>query len=137
MKSTLKVHLRRNERLFANGAVLRPDRKVTIEFLNDVTFLLESHVMQEDQAVTSLRQLYFVLQSILIDPNNAAPARAMYERSYVLLHTHFRSEVLLAGLNEADEMVRSERVFEAMKIIRRLFPIEDEIMFGETLLAAG
>lgn len=137
MKSVLKVHLRRNERLFVNGAVLRPDRKVTIEFLNDVTFLLESHVIQEDQADTVLRQLYFMLQSMLIEPSNADMARSMYEQSFELVVSHFKSEAVLAGLREADAMVRANRVFEAMKIIRRLFPIEANIMSGKSLKATG
>ncbi|KUO58524.1 MAG: hypothetical protein APF80_01880 [Alphaproteobacteria bacterium BRH_c36] len=137
MTSTLKIHLRRNERLFVNGAVLRADRKVTIEFLNDVVFLLESHVLQEEQADTPLRQLYFMLQYILIEPKSADMARAMYHQSFGLVRSHFDSEVVLVGLGEADAMVRSDRVFDAMKIIRRMFPIEDSILSSDALLAAG
>ncbi|MBU1211197.1 MAG: flagellar biosynthesis repressor FlbT [Alphaproteobacteria bacterium] len=137
MTSTLKIHLRRNERLFVNGAVLRADRKVTIEFLNDVVFLLESHVLQEEQADTPLRQLYFMLQHILIEPGSADTARAMYRQSFELVRKHFESEMVVAGLAEADAMVRSDRVFEAMKIIRRLFSIEDSILSSDALLAAG
>ncbi|MGL2349569.1 flagellar biosynthesis repressor FlbT [Helicobacter pylori] len=33
--------LKPNEKIFINGAILRVDRKVTFELLNDVTFLLE------------------------------------------------------------------------------------------------
>ena len=46
MKSTLRISLKSGERIFINGAVLRVDRKVAVEFLNDVTFLLENHVLQ-------------------------------------------------------------------------------------------
>ena len=41
MKSTLRISLKSGERIFINGAVLRVDRKVALEFLNDVTFLLD------------------------------------------------------------------------------------------------
>jgi flagellar biosynthesis repressor protein FlbT len=44
----MNISLRRGERIFINGAVLRVDRKVCLELLNDVTFLLESHVMQAE-----------------------------------------------------------------------------------------
>ena len=65
------IHLKRGEKLYVNGAVLRVDRRTSLEFLNDVTFLLENHVMQAEEAVTPERQLYFVVQSMIMDPGNA------------------------------------------------------------------
>ena len=50
----MNITLRAGEKLYINGAVIRVDRKATIELLNDVTFLLENHVMQADQATTPL-----------------------------------------------------------------------------------
>ena len=46
-----------------------PDRKVSLEFLNDVTFLLESHVIQVEDTTTPLRQLYFIAQTMLMEPD--------------------------------------------------------------------
>ena len=68
MTNTLKISLKPNEKIYINGAVIRVDRKVTIELMNDVQFLLESHVIQADQASTPLRQLYFILQVMLMNP---------------------------------------------------------------------
>ena len=62
------IHLKRNERLFVNGAVLRLDRRGTIELMNDAQFLLENHIMQPEDATTPLRQMYFVVQTMIIDP---------------------------------------------------------------------
>jgi flagellar protein FlbT len=45
VKKGLHISLRPGERIYVNGAVLKVDRKVAIEFLNDVTFLLEHHVL--------------------------------------------------------------------------------------------
>ena len=42
------IHLKRGEKLYVNGAVVRVDRRTSLEFLNDVTFLLENHVMQAE-----------------------------------------------------------------------------------------
>ena len=42
----MNITLRAGERIYINGAVLRVDRKATLELLNDATFLLETHVMQ-------------------------------------------------------------------------------------------
>ena len=43
------ISLRPGERVDINGAVLQVDRKVTIELLNDAMFLLEGHVMHDDE----------------------------------------------------------------------------------------
>ena len=64
----MNITLRAGERIYINGAVLRIDRKATIELLNDATFLLETHVMQASDATTPLRQIYFVVQVMLMDP---------------------------------------------------------------------
>ena len=73
----MNITLRAGERIYINGAVLRVDRKATIELLNDATFLLEAHVMQAEDATTPLRQIYFVVQVMLMDPASArATARA-------------------------------------------------------------
>ena len=69
--TTLRLSLRAGERIFVNGAVMRVDRKTSLELLNDVTFLLESHVMQAADAKTPIRQLYFLVQMMLIDPADA------------------------------------------------------------------
>ena len=71
----LQISLKPGERIYVNGAVLKVDRKVSIEFLNDVTFLLEHHVLHPDDTRTPLRQLYFIVQTLLIDPANGADAR--------------------------------------------------------------
>ena len=78
MKKAFHIHLRAGERIFVNGAVMRADRKVSLEFLNDVDFLLEAHVMQADATTTPLRQLYFIVQTILMDPFNAAPVQQLF-----------------------------------------------------------
>ena len=71
------LSLRGGAKVYINGAVLRVDRKVNIELLNDVTFLLDAHVLQPHEATTPLRQLYFVIQTILMDPSGAGLAREM------------------------------------------------------------
>ena len=72
MTKPFSISLKSGERIFINGAVVRVDRKVSIEFLNDVTFLLEAHVMQPEQTTTPFRQLYFAAQAMLIDPGRAS-----------------------------------------------------------------
>ncbi len=82
----MNISLRRGEKIYINGAVVRPDRKVCIELLNDVTFLLENHVMQASDASTPLKQLYFVVQLMLISPNDTTEAMALFEQMSAVLN---------------------------------------------------
>lgn len=130
MKNTLKISLKANEKIYLNGAVIRADRKVSLELLNDVQFLLESHVIQPEQASTPLRQLYFILQIMLMDPIGAADAREMFRRSLPLLLATFEDPEILANLKQVDRLVAEDHVYEALKTIRSLYPIEKRVMAG-------
>jgi flagellar protein FlbT len=127
MKS-LRISLRAGERIYVNGAVLQPDRKVSLEFLNDVVFLLESHVIQAEETTTPLRQLYFIVQTMLMEPASAPATLKLFEASYALLQSSFENEEILAGLTKARDLVAADRVYEALKVIRVLFPLEAAIL---------
>ena len=129
--STLKIHLKPRERIFINGAVLRVDRKVSIEFLNDVSFLLEAHVILEEDATTPLRQLYFVVQAFLIDPSNKELAMSLYRSMHTNLIGTFRHQDILEGLVKVKQRLENDRAFDALRTIRSLFPIEAEILANE------
>jgi len=124
----MQLTLRPGEKIYVNGAVLRVDRKVTLELLNDVTFLLESHVMQVEDTTTPLRQLYFVMQTILIDPVNAEAARLLFRQHLGALFVSFKNEAVLRALDQIGQMVAAERTFEALRALRMLFPLEDAIL---------
>jgi flagellar protein FlbT len=121
----MHISLKPGEKIYVNGAVLRPDRRVSIEFLNDVTFLLESHVMQPEQATTPLRQLYFAVQTMLIDPASLGEAMRLYQPLQRALADAAGDGAVRAGLAAADRMVEARRPFEALKIIRTLIPLAD------------
>ncbi|MBX3566824.1 MAG: flagellar biosynthesis repressor FlbT [Rhizobiaceae bacterium] len=121
MKSTLKISLKPNEKIYLNGAVVRADRKVTLELLNDVQFLLESHVLQVSEATTPLRQLYFMVQVMLMDPKGSVQAREMFRRSLPLLIASFEDQQICATLKQVDALVSDNQVFEALKAIRSLY----------------
>jgi len=136
MKSTLRISLKSGERIFVNGAVLRVDRKVAVEFLNDVTFLLENHVLQPEDATTPLKQLYFIAQMILINPEGAEQSTVMFRKSVVMLLTCFKNDEVLSELKRIDGMVTQGRAFDALKAIRGLYAIEDRILNDQEIAPA-
>ena len=131
MSRTMHLSLRAGERVYVNGAVLRVDRRVSLELLNEATFLLEQHVLQPEQATTPLRQLYFAAQIHLIDPGRAAEARHVYRRLHDGLMAVLENPGIREGLVAAAAQVEAGRAFEALKIIRGLYPAEAAVLDGE------
>lgn len=131
MKNTLKISLKPNEKIYVNGAVIRTDRKVTLEFLNDVHFLLENHVLQPEDASTPLRQLYFIVQVMLMNPGDAVPAREMFRKSLPLLLASFEDGQIRSALKDIDRLVGEDHVFEALKSIRTLYKLEEAALSKE------
>ncbi|MBO0903588.1 flagellar biosynthesis repressor FlbT [Jiella sonneratiae] len=129
--ATLRISLRAGERIFVNGAVLKVDRKTTLEFLNDVTFLLESHVMQAEQAKTPMRQLYFVVQMMLMDPNSVGAAMELFAKAHPAMLKTYSNRDIIDGLLEVEELIGRGRAFDGLKRIRSMIPLEDHIL-GET-----
>lgn len=126
----MHIHLKRGEKIYINGAVLRVDRRASIEFLNDVDFLLENHVIQADAARTPLRQLYFIVQTMLIDPGNAGVTLELYKHVSHRVGEALQSPELREALAACDERVARGRYFDALKILRAAFPVEDRVMAG-------
>jgi flagellar protein FlbT len=131
MKNTLKITLKANEKIYVNGAVIKTDRKVSLEFLNDVQFLLEGHVLQPEDAKTPLRQLYFIIQIILMNPDGATDARDMLRKSLPLMLSCFSNDQILASLKHIDQLVSEGHVYEALKALRGLYPLEASILAAE------
>jgi len=131
----MNITLRAGERLYLNGAVIRLDRKATIELLNDAAFLLENHVIQASEATTPLRQVYFVVQVMLMDPAAARSATELLHQLIDKALCAFETPEIKAGLNAIAGSVARSRHFEAMKSLRSLYPLEQLEMFpnGETV----
>jgi flagellar protein FlbT len=128
MKPTLKLSLKPGEKIYLNGAVIRVDRKVSLELLNDVQFLLQNHVLQAEDASTPLRQLYFIVQVMLMNPGGAGEALAMFRRSLPLLLASFGDEQVRSSLKDVDRLVSEGHVYEALKAIRALYAVEKNIL---------
>jgi flagellar protein FlbT len=124
----MNITLRAGEKLYINGAVIRVDRKATIELLNDVTFLLENHVMQVEQATTPLRQIYFAVQVALMDPGAVEAAMTLSRRLIESALQAFQNPAIIAGLKSISAQLDRSRNFEALKSLRALFPLEEREM---------
>ena len=128
MTQSLQFRLKSGQRIYINGAVLRVDRKVAIEFLNDVTFMLDNHVIQVEEATTPLKQLYFSIQMVLMDPSTADSMRDVLNRMVEDVMAAFSNPEILGELEKVGDLLGRERYFESLKILRGMFAQEAEIL---------
>jgi flagellar biosynthesis repressor protein FlbT len=122
------IHLKRNEKLFINGAVIRLEKRGTIELLNDAQFLLENHIMQPDAATTPLRQLYFVVQTMIMDPDNARLTLMLFDTQVSQLERLASTGSYLDTIQSIKKLVARQDYYEALKLMRKTFTLEDALL---------
>lgn len=128
MTTTTRVTLRPGERIFINGAVLKVEGRSTFEILNSVPYLLEHEIMHPQQTVTPLRQLYYILQTMIMEPGGVETAQDIYVDTMQWLGQAFANPIVTAGLETIARQVEAGSPFEALKTLRTLVPIEDAIL---------
>ena len=131
----MHITLRAGERLFLNGAVIKADRKVCLELMNDATFLLEAHVMQPGKATSPLRQLYFIVQTMLMSPAETMTAKALFDASLERMLGAYDDAAVLAVLRATRDHVEGGRNFDALKGLRGAFAGDDALMTPANTLA--
>lgn len=131
MTTTTRVTLRPGERIFINGAVLRSEGRASFEILNDVPYLVEHEILQAQQTTTPLRQLYYILQTMVLEPGGVEMTRGVFEDTMRMLPLAFSNPVVLAGLETIRAQVAGGSPFSALRTLRALIPIEDAILGKE------
>jgi flagellar biosynthesis repressor protein FlbT len=121
------IHLKKNEKLFINGAVIKLDRRGSIELLNDAQFLLASHVLQVEDAKTPLRRLYFIVQTMLVDPANSELTCALLQSQVDQLLLVILRPEYVSLLKSVQSLVERTEYYEALKLLRKNFSQDDTI----------
>ncbi|MGO8632075.1 flagellar biosynthesis repressor FlbT, partial [Rhizobium ruizarguesonis] len=67
-------------------------------------------------------------QMILINPEGKDHSTAVFRKSITMLLTCFKNEEILAELKRIGALVSTGRAFDALKAIRGLYTIEDNIL---------
>ena len=124
----MHINLRTGEKLYLNGAVLRADRKVSLELMNDAAFLLEAHVIGPEKATTPLRQLYFIVQMMLMCPQDAGQARRMFTSSLEAMTAAYEDPRVREVLGMCAKQVAKDRFFDALKGLRGAFALDDALL---------
>ena len=130
----MHITLRAGEKFYLNGAVLRTDRKVSLELLNDASFLLEAHVMRVENATTPLRQLYFIVQMMLMSPQEVTAALRLFEENLTRMMAAYDDASVREALGQTHRLVTAARYFDALKVLRTVF-IRDDVLMAKRPLA--
>lgn len=123
----MRLHLKAGEKVFINGAVLSFEQKTSVNLLNDASFLLEAYVMQPEDTTTPLRQLYFYIQTALIDPKTELDSLQRALLMLASIRKAVENEGILTGLEAVEVKIKKRRYFDALRALKKLFELESAI----------
>lgn len=122
----LKVSLKPGEQFVVNGAVVRNgDRRTNFIIQNKVSLLREKDIMQESDANTPVRRIYFAIMLMYLDQENYQN----YYDEFVLRMTEFlnviedvEAKTICLAISRD---VMHQNYYRALTSCRQLFEFED------------
>jgi flagellar protein FlbT len=125
----LAVKLKPGERLVVNGAVLHNgNTRNVLYFANRASILRERDVMQVEQAVTPTSRVYFTVQLMLLNPEDAAGYGSTFEQLMTGLLRTFRSPPILKSLTDCAYWVGQNDYYKALATLRPVLDYEAKLL---------
>ena len=117
----LKISLKPNEKIVVNGAVIaNGDRPAQLHFMNNARFLREKDILQEEAITRDEDFIYFFIQLIYIDPDEAPGYLMQLDyavKKIIEAHPDKENEI-----NAVVELVENGEIYKALKDVRKIFP---------------
>lgn len=125
----LKIQLKPQERVIINGAVIEghPESRTEIVVLNNASVMRQKHILQEKEADTPVKRLYFALQMLYIDEDNRPSYTDSYNRYLKDLKDTFSLPTIKESLALMEQSVEKGKYYDAMKVCRDLIKVEAEL----------
>ncbi|MGE0119134.1 MAG: flagellar biosynthesis repressor FlbT [Dongiaceae bacterium] len=125
----LAVKLKPGERLVVNGAVLHNgNARNVLYFANRASILRERDVMQVEQAVTPTSRIYFTVQLMLLNPDDADTYRTTFEQLMTGLLRAFKSPPILKALTDCVHWVSGQDYYKALAALRPVLDYETKLL---------
>jgi flagellar protein FlbT len=123
----LKLSLKPGERFVLNGAVVQNgDRRGVLVLQNKASVLREKDIMQEEQANTPARRIYFPVMMMYLDE----PGAERYYDEFVRRMSEFmgviRNPQVLADCVDVSKYCMEREYYKALMMCRKLIEYEDE-----------
>jgi len=123
----LKLSLKPGERFVLNGAVVQNgDRRASLVLQNKASVLREKDIMQQDEATTPARRIYFPLMMMYLDEGTAAQHHEEFVRRMSEFMTVVRNPDVLAECVSISKHVLARDYYKGLHLCRKLIDYEDE-----------
>ncbi|GAA0551664.1 flagellar protein FlbT [Rhizomicrobium palustre] len=121
----LKLSLKPGEKFVLNGAVItNGDKRATMVIQNKACLLREKDIMQQEEANTPARRIYFPVMMMYLDPEDVT----RYYNEFAIRMTEFMGAIenreALANCVEISREVMAGSYYKALMICRKLFDFE-------------
>lgn len=133
----LKLRLKPCERVVINGCVVQNEnRRYTLTVSNFAQIIRGSDIMQEEEADTPVRRAYFVIQSMLLDPQVAEEYTGVVAGMMAKLYTAFVHPEMQDRIMQAMQNVSERDYYKALSALRPVMAYEERV-FGDHGRAAS
>jgi flagellar protein FlbT len=125
----LKLKLAANERFVVNGVVItNGDYRATLTINNFAHVMREKDVLQETDADTPTRRLYFVVQAMLMQPSPPPGLMDTYRALFAELRRAYIKPDNLAVLDDVDRAVAAGDFYKGMIRLKPLIEYESDLL---------
>jgi flagellar biosynthesis repressor protein FlbT len=129
----LKLKLGANERLVVNGAVLvNGAYRTTLLIKNFAHIMREKDVLQEEDANTPTKRLYFLVQAMLMQPPPSIPLMDTYHGVQDELQEVYVKQDNIAVLQDVDRLVDAGDYYKALIKLHPLIAYEAKLLNVES-----
>ena len=125
----LRLRLAAHEFIVVNGAVLtNGDYRTTLIVRNFAHIMREKDVLQEEDAITPTRRLYYLVQGMLMQPPPSLELLADYEQTLSELREAYIKPATLAALDDTASLVESGDYYKALTRLQPLIQYEAALL---------
>lgn len=123
----LKLSLKPGERFVLNGAVVQNgDRRASLVLQNKASVLREKDILQQEEATTPARRVYFPLMMMYLDEDGAAQYHEEFVRRMGEFMGAVRNPQVLSDCVTTSKHVLARDYYKALNLCRKLIEYEDE-----------
>jgi len=123
----LKLSLKPGEKFVLNGAVVQNgDRRGVLVLQNKASVLREKDIMQQEEANTPARRIYFPVMMMYLDEAGAANYHDEFVRRLSEFMGVIANPEILADCVAISKHCMSREYYKALMLCRKLIEYEDE-----------
>ncbi|MGQ9369346.1 flagellar biosynthesis repressor FlbT [Azospirillum sp. ST 5-10] len=125
----LKLRLKPSERVVINGCVVQNEnRRYTLTVSNFAQIIRGSDILQEEEARTPVRRAYFLIQSMLLDPQLAATSIGTVTDMMAALYTAFLRPEIRDRIARSMGHIGERDYYKALAALRPVMEYEDTLL---------